>query len=336
MDSSTEHTILVVLIPAIEKHPDADALGTVEIEGTTIVVNDQWKKGDKAVLIPADFLVPEIEAFAFLGAKVKHRRIKPRKLRGVWSEGLLMPVGALGLPEDIATGTDVMGALGIERYDYENTAHNPNFSACQEATTGDPPGITIGTYKLHPYKKYRTKLVEGEEVLITEKIHGTNWRAVYIAEEDKLYVGSRNLWKDPQDLTSPHTQILQKEVCADIISWCKANPNQVVFGEVYGWVSSLRYGAQPGELLIRLFDVWDNDNKVWREPPTSLPTAPKLYRGPWDPALAETLVDGESRLPFANNIREGIVIECLPDRRDSHLGRVKLKYVSNDYLASGK
>ena len=96
MDSSTEHTILVVLIPEIEKHPDADALGIVEIEGTTIVVNDQWKKGDKAVLIPADFLVPEIEAFAFLGTKVKHRRIKPRKLRGVWSEGLLMPVGALG------------------------------------------------------------------------------------------------------------------------------------------------------------------------------------------------------------------------------------------------
>lgn len=331
-----DHEILVVVIPEIEKHPDADALGVVEIDGTTIVVNNQWNTGDKAVLIPSDFFVPDTPEFAFLGTKPKHRRIKPKKLRGVWSEGLLMPVAELGLPADIALGTDVMETLGIERYDYENVAHNPNYSACQEATTGDPPGICIGTYKLHPYKKYRNKLVLDEEVLITEKIHGTNWRAVYIEEEDKIYVGSRNLWKDVTDRTSVHTQIMYTPVAQDITDWLYANPNKVLFGEVYGWVSSLRYGAKPKELFFRAFDVWDNDNKRWLEPPNSLPRAPILYSGPWHPSIAEKLVDGQSEIPGAGHMREGIVIECIPDRRDSHIGRVKLKYVSNDYLASGK
>jgi len=74
----SEHEILVVEIPEIEKHPDADALGIVHFDGVTMVINDQWKTGDKAVLIPADFIVPAIPAFAFLGDKPKHRRIKPR------------------------------------------------------------------------------------------------------------------------------------------------------------------------------------------------------------------------------------------------------------------
>jgi len=38
----SEHEILVVEIPEIEKHPDADALGIVHFDGVTMVINDQW------------------------------------------------------------------------------------------------------------------------------------------------------------------------------------------------------------------------------------------------------------------------------------------------------
>lgn len=347
-----EHEILVVEIPEIENHPDADALGIVRFDGVTIVINDQWKTGDKAVLIPSDFIVPAIPAFAFLGDKPKHRRIKPKKLRGVWSEGLLMPVTELpdivvdhpywgkhfDTFDKIPVGFDVMGLLGIERYDFENKEHNPSYVDSGDPLTCEPPGLCISKYSLHPYKKYASKLVLGDEVVITEKIHGTNHKMVYSSTDNKLYIGSRTQWKDPLFLTSPHTRM---QTCANgqvALCWCQDNPDKVLFGEVFGWVAGLRYGAEQGKLFYRAFDVWNNITKEWEEVPDELQEikVPELYRGPWDPAIAESLVDGQSTIPGANHIREGIVIEPTNGKRDAHIGRRKFKYVSNTFLSLGK
>ncbi len=338
----SEHEILVVEIPEIEKHPDADALGIVHFDGVTIVINDQWKTGDKAVLIPADFIVPAIPAFAFLGDKPKHRRIKPKKLRGVWSEGLLMSLSELNIEamtnNQVKVGDCVMELIGIERYDFENKEHNPSYVDSGDPLTGEPSGLCISKYTLHPYKKYVHKLVLGEEVVITEKIHGTNHRMLVSAVDEKLYIGSRTQWKDPLFLTSPHTRM---QICAHgqvAMCWCQDNPDRVLFGEVFGWVAGLRYGAEQGQLFYRAFDVWNNNTKEWEEVPEELKEikVPELYRGPWDPAIAESLVDGPSMIPGADHIREGIVIEPKNSKRDPHIGRRKFKYVSNDYLASGK
>lgn len=332
-----EHRINIVEIPMKKEHPDADALSIVVIDGTTMVINDSWSVGDKAVLIPADFFVPDTEPFQFLKKssstlKPKHRRIKPMKLRGVWSEGLMLPAAELGV-DHLPVGTDVMELLGIERYDFENVNHNPKIGEVQDVLTEEPPGITINKYKLHNYKQYKNMLVKGEQVRITEKIHGSNFRAVNV--NGKVYLGTRNMWVDPDDSPSPQAKFLRSGFGNDVRCWLVDNPGKVLFGEVFGWVASLRYGKKQGEIHFRAFDVWNQAEGQWELPPEEL-SVPVLYEGPFSQEIADQYVDGDTHIEGAEHFREGVVIEPLPPRRDPHIGRCKFKYVSNVYLASGK
>lgn len=59
---------------------------------------------------------------------------------------------------------------------------------------------------------------------------------------------------------------------------------------------------------------------------------PILYSGPFDLDKIKALAEGPSTVSGAQNIREGIVIEPLPERRVPGLGRVQLKLVSNTFL----
>lgn len=134
------HKVPVVRISDILKHPNADSLGIVQIEGYQCVVRlDSFKPGDLAVYIQPDSVVPETKPFSFLwkdrgyresadvfGEPVpeRYRRITVRKFRKEWSEGLLLPLSdfyhllevknnRLITPE---TGTDVSELLGITHY----------------------------------------------------------------------------------------------------------------------------------------------------------------------------------------------------------------------------
>lgn len=87
-------------ITAINPHPNADKLEIIPIEGyQAIVVKGQFKVGDFAYYIPPDSVVPDRSEYAFLwanatyegGTPERKRRIGAKKLRGEWSEGVLMP-----------------------------------------------------------------------------------------------------------------------------------------------------------------------------------------------------------------------------------------------------
>ena len=59
---------------------------------------------------------------------------------------------------------------------------------------------------------------------------------------------------------------------------------------------------------------------------------PQLYKGPFDWEIISKLVDGQTAVPGAKGIREGIVIRPLKNRHVRGLGRLILKCVSNSYL----
>jgi len=326
-----EHEIHIVVIPEKEVHPYADALSIVRINGEQLVINHEWETGDKAVLIPADFFVPNTKPFEFLGGKAKHRRIKPRSIRGVWSEGLMLPVTEFPELDGLPVGTNVMQILGIERYDFENVFHNPKISTIQDVLTGEPPGITTKKYQLLNYKKDGAVLVPGEHVRVTEKIHGSN--ACYGLVNGKVYIGTRNMWVDWEKSPSPQAKFYRSPAAEELKEWLEANPNKLIYGEVFGWVASLRYGAEPNQVFFKAFDVWD-EHRGWCEPPGYL-SVPVLYQGPFNEDVVKGFVDGKSMIQGADHIREGIVIEPLPSRHDEYLGRLKFKWVSNDYLAGG-
>jgi hypothetical protein len=65
---------------------------------------------------------------------------------------------------------------------------------------------------------------------------------------------------------------------------------------------------------------------------SSIEVVPVLHIGPFDSAKVKALAEGKSLVPGATNIREGVVVEPLIERREHGLGRVQLKIVSNTFL----
>ncbi len=64
-----------------------------------------------------------------------------------------------------------------------------------------------------------------------------------------------------------------------------------------------------------------------------LHTVPVLYTGPWAKTLLDKYGRGASLVPYAANQAEGCVITATdPTRWERNLGRVQLKFVSNEFL----
>jgi hypothetical protein len=68
------HEVRVHRINEIEKHPNADRLGLVRIDGFTAIVRlGDFKPGDLAAYIEPDYVVPDLEQFTFLKGKLRIR-----------------------------------------------------------------------------------------------------------------------------------------------------------------------------------------------------------------------------------------------------------------------
>lgn len=320
MFNIAEHTCDVVEIK-LELHPNADSLSLVMVGDFQCAVRtEDWKDGNLAIYIPPDSVVPETKEFEFLG---KHRRIKARKLRGEWSVGLLIPA-----PTGAEIGDDYMERLGIVHYEPQVHGHfttgGDNVAAPRK---GDFP-----KYDVLNFRKYSDCFVEGEEVIVTEKIHGGNGRFVCI--DDVMYAGSRRYWKkeDPNNLW---WKALEQNPVLD--AWLRHNQNLAVFGEVFGQVQNLKYGSIQGQIFFAAFDIlrgnqWLDYDEAY-EIGAPLIWVPLIYRGPFNKELLLEFAEGDSKWPGADNIREGVVVKPIHERTDRRIGRVQLKIVSNTYLS---
>lgn len=318
MNKST-HKVEIIKLHDIKDHPNADRLSIVQVFNyQCIIQKGQFGDGDLAAYIPPDSVVPDAPEYAFLGG---HRRIKVKKLRGVVSMGLLMPA-----PEGSRPGDDVAEFMGIAHYE------PPDLTTGGE-NAPPPPGYHPN-YDVDTLYRYAHLFQPGETVWVTEKIHGSSGRWACI--DGQMYCGSRHLWKKESD-TSIWWKALRKT--PEVEDFCRANSAITVYGEVYGWVQDLRYGAKPGEVKIAVFDLlFHNDwvqAQVAREVDhwgPKLPWVPKIGEIAFDADALFKLADGPSLVPEADHLREGIVIKPLFERTHPEIGRVQLKVVSNEYL----
>jgi hypothetical protein len=300
-----------------------------------------------------------------------HRRIKAKRLRGVYSEGLLLPLSALGRVTYAEVGGDASGLLGITKHQ-DKVPDNWGTSTSvlsipskrglmghfwhwcfrdQLRTHEEDPGVPV--YDIEPYKKNRHLLRKGDVVAYSEKLHGTNAR--YGSFNGKFYVGSRNhFWRDMANRVplwrerfgewvrtkvlrrpgrGPQTRSLYWKVADqyDLRTKLKKNPGIFVYGEVFGAVQDLKYGADKGQVWFRVFDIYDRNYGDWLTPGevhtfcaiVGLDTVPLLDAGPFDEARLLELTNGQSTL--ANHIREGVVVKACQGPR------VILKSVSEAY-----
>lgn len=111
-------------IKTIDPIPNADKISVATVLGWKVVIskNDGFKVGDKVVYIEIDSKVPERPEFEFL--RDRKFRVRTIRLRGQFSQGLIMPMSIL--KKDYPVGTDVTKELGITYYIAEDNARKAN------------------------------------------------------------------------------------------------------------------------------------------------------------------------------------------------------------------
>jgi len=314
----SKHEIPVIEIK-LEKHPGADALSLVHIDGWVVVVKTtDWKDGDLAIYVPPDYVVKKDEMFAFLG---DHLRIKSRKFRGVYSEGLLVKA----LP-DMKLGDDVMERLGIMRYE-------PPMELSSGGENEGGPSLIVPVYDMENYKKYNYIITLNDKVSISEKIHGCNSRFVF--HKGRMWCGSHRNWKKQSDKNLWWKALFLNSW---LEAWCIHHEDYILFSETYGQVQDLKYGLGKNELKVAVFDIMYNgkwvDHNEFKKLKIGLDCVPLLYEGLFDEKLAKDLAEGDSSIPGANHLREGVVIKTQEDKFHPKIGRTILKLVSSRYLSS--
>lgn len=313
------------------------------------------------------------------GVPEKWRRITVRKLRKEWSEGLLMSMADFGGElQGSFEGDDVTEILGITHYNppepTEMEERGPSRKQSkvwpcslkgwlyflsywcsfglynpwgnQRGSNEKAPRNTPPIYDVETFKNFPNVFEAGEPVIVTEKIHGANFRAVF--QDNHFYVGSRKLWK------RAGSSCVWRNACKQnpwIEEWCRNHPGYTLYGEVVptqnfknGKVAS--YGTKQGEIKVYAFDILTPTGE-WIVPDymeeateglvhSVLVRVPGLYFGPYDLDLVKNLATGLSTLD--NHIREGIVIRSLSSQNEPirGLGRKQLKIISNEYLEGEK
>ncbi len=108
-------------ITEIRAHPNADRLELAKVLGwQTIVKKGEFKVGDNIVFVPIDTILPDAPWSAFLKKGDSPIRLRTIKLRGEYSQGLVLPRSVL--PECAQSwhvGADVGGELGIRKFEKE-------------------------------------------------------------------------------------------------------------------------------------------------------------------------------------------------------------------------
>jgi RNA ligase (TIGR02306 family) len=368
----SEHRIEIVPVK-LERHPNADTLSIVRVRGYQVIVRtEDWLGQDMGVYVPPDYVVPPLPSLEFLRGVCRTAwgrlkdiespndwmqgwRIKTKKFRGEWSQGLLLPVGAVWeavntrkhegrIPPEVLgnlrleVGEDVMRVMEIGRYEVR---HEERTFKGEEVS---PPTLPIPVYDVESFFEHPDMLVPGEDVIVTEKIHGTNARFVF--HDGQFFVGSHRTWKK-EDPNSVYWRVLNgtpENGAGSLKLFLREHPDTVLFGEIYGdGVQDLTYGFRKGsgDKAIRFFDAMGPDGQyedIYGDTPLrhalleyGLLCVPVVGRVPFSvPKLMELAV-GKS-LIAPEQIREGIVVRPVAMRNDAHIGRVVLKLVSNEYL----
>ena len=320
----------VCRIDNVSPHPDPEVerLELAQIKGWQVVVQKGLRRsGDLVVYIPPDSLVPDnIAAEWGVSNYLSKGRVRQVRLKGEPSFGLVVDLEDPSWTE----GQDVAEYFGITKYE------PPIKISAGDAAAPHPlfPSYT----GIENLRNFPNVIEPYEPVVITEKIHGTNCRVGIV--DGELMAGSMEVRrKRPDDLSaSTYWFPLSLPGVEDLLKGFKSG-QVIVFGEVFGSkIQSLDYGHK-GKLGFRAFDIMV-DGKYLDYPEFAgacdlhgVDRVPVLYDGPYDRGVVKQRSKGLTTLD-ASHIREGVVVRMTWERSDPKIGRVCLKYLSDDYLLS--
>ncbi|MEV6615531.1 RNA ligase (ATP) [Streptomyces sp. NPDC051051] len=334
----------------VHEHPNADALELAQVGlYRAVVAKGAYRTGDAAVYIPEQSVLPAdlIEELGLTGrlAGSKTDRVRAVRLRGELSQGIVCRPSALAdvdLARAAEEGTDFAERLGIVKW-------VPPIPPTMDGEVEPAPDL-LPWVDIENVQRYPDIFTAGEQVVLTEKLHGSACLLTYVADEERVYVSSKGfgakslaLREDPRNLYWRAVRGHGVAEAAARLAGRLGARRVGIFGEVYGaGVQDLTYGAdgRRDTLGYAVFDVSAEIGGTvrWLDAAAllegELPLVPRLFEGPYDSARVLELADGRETVSGRElHLREGVVIRPAVERYSPVTGgRAVAKAVGAAYL----
>lgn len=354
----------------VQPHNNAERLEVATVYGFQVIVSKgRYKVGDKAIYIPIDSILPEnLEKIIFPeDAKVKlnNHRVRQIKLRGLASQGMLIDpseIASLVNPKYLKDEQDLKLILNVTKYEPPVKSTNLNSGVKGQRNKKNEHPLFHKYNGLDNIKWFPNKFTEQTEVIIQEKLHGTNARAsimpfiansfmkkikklLRLAPAVENCYGSNNVEiSSKSGYKGFYGEDVYGKVFAELDVFNKLILGESVFGEIVGPGIQKSYSYGLKEYKFVLFDVKilnADGTQTWLSPDEvedfakerGFDFVPVLYKGPFNKELAYALTKGKSEFnDKSEKVREGIVIKAA---KDYTVGGNKqaLKWISEEYLS---
>ena len=335
----------IQVIDKLSPIPGADRIVEATVMGWKVIVKkDEFVEGDKCVFFEVDSLLPEVEWAEFM--RTRKFRVKTLKMRGILSQGLVLPLDILPKPNMIRrmwnkiTGKDswnvdddVTKILGVKKYDVE--AQCGGFDSGLQAAPFPSFIPKTDEIRLQSCLSLLHEL-KGNAFYITVKCDGTS--GTFYKKDGELFVCSRNRTVKPGD--NVYYEMANKYDLAN-----RLPEGVAIQGEVCGpGIQKNRLGLKEKDLFV--FDVFDIKTGRYYDFPSmtkfcldhTLTTVPIdsviLDYEDWALDLNTWLEKAKGLYEGSTTRREGIVVRPVSLIRSNRLhgSRLSFKVINNDYL----
>lgn len=337
----------------IKPHYNADSLDlALAGEYQFVTQKGLYQTGDSVIVIPEkSVLPPNLQSHwaNYLKGPEKNR-VGSVRLRGEISQGILLnsadAESILGKPlSSFTEDEDISSLLGITEY----IAYIPPGMVGKQ-------GNYSGYHHHHDcvqYGSYSDYLYDDEEVVVTEKVHGSQINYIYDVESGEEFVGTKGQLKkniiNIRDPLSPdfywkaaeNSKLLElaKKISSDYPAPLKTVQ---IIGEAIPCQKGYNYGAVEPSVIIFGITVSDGIGEVHNPYDNSLPGyigAPVIYKGKYG-AIKDSLrslSEGKEQVSGKElHIREGVVVRPLVDRTSGKGTWLRLKVINPKYKESGE
>ena len=331
-----------------------------------ITKKGEFNVGALTIIATTDAVIPEAlsEKMGVANYLRKGTRVRTVKLRGVYSECLIIPVTYIRA-KSIVEGKDLMEELGITKY--EPPVKQIQLSSGRKIKWRDNQNFHI-YYKFPNLKNVAGLFTQEDEVQITRKLHGTNARYGIVKKSKltfwdkvKRFFGISDEWVGYEYIYGSHNcekgsdsqGFYSTDVWRTISEtygikerlWEEAKrrgtndlgSGLVIYGEIYGAGIQKNYEYGLTDIKFAAFDITINGEycapevtEIITQDFLEFPHVEVLYEGPWDQEI-------QDEYTFNNFItgtkvpHEGIVIKHASGDR-----RKVAKVINPDYLIASE
>ena len=344
-------------------HPNAELLVLGKVGSYQVVVQKGlYNDGDEVIFAPEkSVLTGEIKSeFEKYLAGPDKDRVKAVRLRGEISSGIIIPKELVKNFETIEVGQDISSELGIHKYE----PPIPTQLAGKVKSFSMP---FVGSHDCEHVGVYVNDLVDGERVVISEKLHGSQFILAHDIVSNETIVSSKGLLKNGLtiEVSDENTYWIAAKNDELVNKICKNFTDGVV--QVFGEVIPVQGGYSYGQTkpTARIFDIRVNGESIpydmvpedfkslWvpivfdgqltldkKEVVIYSDTERGIHKTKNDYLLPKSIVDlckGNELVSGKEvHIREGVVLRPYVDRNAKDGTKLRLKIINPAYKETGE